>query len=348
MKNKNKVLIGALLLILIGVIMMGIASLFGGHAGFYVDGTGFHAMNSEKTPYILEKTEIDEFVNADIAVDFADITVIPSDGYYLEYKLHGNSPKPEYSVQNQKLIFNEGSQRKGLNFGTQFTFFSFGNINSDSKSYYVNLYVPKDSYYTLFNIQNDSGKVSIDSINAETLNLTVDFGALELGTFKGKNLKITADSGNMKFINIDTDKMILKNSFGEVEGGKLTCDTADIELDSGNFTIDSATIADLKMNNDFGNVTFDSIICTKGEIELESGGLELNYADVTELTLKNSFGSIDVNLSFPLSDYDYDLNTDFGKIIMEGYHGSDYETHNNKGKSIKANCDSGDIKITGK
>lgn len=352
MKNKNKVLIGALLLILAGVIMMGTAAIFGGRAGFYVDGTGFHAMKSGKEPYILEKTEIDEFVNADIAINFADITVIPSDGYYLEYKLYGNSPKPEYSVQNRKLIFNEGNQHKGLNFGTQFSFFSFGNLNFDSSSYYVNLYVPKDAYYTLVNIQNDSGKVSIDSINAETLNLTAYFGEVDLGTFKGENLKIIMDSGNMKSMDIDTEKMILKNSFGTVAGGKLTCDSADIDMDSGSFTMDSATIADLKIESAFGNVTFNSIICTKGEIELDSGSLELNNADVTKLTVNDSFGPVEINLSTQVSDYDYDLGTDFGKIVMEGYHSSgseqDYETHNNKERFIKVNCDSGDIKISGK
>ena len=68
---------------------------------------------------------------------------------------------------------------------------------------------------------------------------------------------------------------------------------------------------------------------------------------------KNAYGDITVELTGKLEDYDLSLETDYGKMSVEGaskIHGDSdeyyYENHAGKGKSVQMYCDSGDIAVT--
>ena len=64
--------------------------------------------------------KLDEFSSIDIDLNYADIKIEPSDGYYIEYQLDGADPEPALEVKNGKLRFKRKFSRRffigGLNF----------------------------------------------------------------------------------------------------------------------------------------------------------------------------------------------------------------------------------------
>lgn len=307
MKNRTKILLASLILIVSGFLITVIAVFSGGKPGFSITRKGLQSVDEIFSgQYALEKTKIESFRNADIDLDYVDFSILPSDDYYLEYRLSQNSKVMAYSVENNTFSFQEnktGTDSFEINF---FSFYPF----TESKDYYVTLYVPKDVYFTQFSLQSNCGDVWIESLNADSLTLNMDYGNLTLGSFNGKSFDLSLDSGSLYAKQITSDTFHASDAYGDL-------------------TIDEFTGKD-------------------AEITLDSGSLVIDNMNVTNLTAQNAYGNIKMTSLLPLAEYDLDLRTEFGEINATTYFASDSSQITStagKGKSISAYCDSGDVDL---
>ena len=85
MKVKNNVYLASFICIGAGAVLLILGLLLGGRPGFYIDKSGIHTANESgaDSPYIQEKMKLDEFSTIDITIQYADLEIIPSDGYYI-------------------------------------------------------------------------------------------------------------------------------------------------------------------------------------------------------------------------------------------------------------------------
>ncbi|MCH1983364.1 DUF4097 domain-containing protein [Ruminococcus sp. OA3] len=312
MKNKNRIWLISFGCIGIGIVLLIAGMMLGGRPGFYIDRTGIHSQysNSSDSPYIQEKMRLDEFSSIDIDLNYADIKIQPSDGYYLEYQLDGAGPEPEYEVKNGKLRFKEspaGGFIGGLNF---FTFSDF----SRSYDYYVILYVPADKYFKAVKLVSDDGMISTGDIRAESMDITDDYGQVSIESFKGRELSINMDDGRLKIQNLDADTVLINNEYGECEIENMKVKTLEARLDDGDFKVSKGHAANLDIDNEYGNVTL---------------GMS-EKLDAYDLDLETEYGRIEVQGYPEMSNSDDEAR---------------FKSNNGAEHKAKVRCDDGDIVI---
>lgn len=314
MKVKNKVYLASFICIGAGAVLLILGLLLGGRPGFYIDKSGIHTANESgaDSPYIQEKMKLDEFSTIDITIQYADLEIIPSDGYYIEYRLDGSEPKPALEVKNQKLSFKERTAGGFIGFN----FFSIGDIDAALSHYYVTLYVPAEKYFTKIRLENNDGDIRAEQLKAETMEITNDYGQVDLGNVQGEKLKINMDDGTLKIKSLDAAAAILYNEYGKCELGTVKSQRLEAELDDGDFSADRCSAKAIRIDNEYGNV-------------------RLGLLGKTET-------------------YEFELETEYGNIELPGYPemsvgGNDEKrirTNNSAKNKIVVNCDDGDIMIT--
>ena len=231
MKNKNKLWLISFGCIGIGLVLLLAGMLLGGRPGFYIDRTGVHSPheNRSDTPHIQEKMKLDEFSSIDIDVNYADIQIHPSDGYYIEYQLDGNDPEPTLEVKNGKLRFKEGSVNGIIGFNIA----SFSDFSRISYDYQVTLYVPSDRYFSSVKLVSEDGKIRSGHLNAGTLDIHDDYGQVEIESFQGKELNVNMDDGDFILSNGHCENLNIDNEYGNVMLGMSNqLDTYDFNLET--------------------------------------------------------------------------------------------------------------------
>lgn len=310
MINKKIMALAAVGCIGAGTVILVLGCAMGGRPGFYIDNGGVHAagsMENRKT-YVQEKIKIDEFSSVSIDLEYADLEVIPSDGYYLEYRIEGGSRSPQWNVKNQKLTFNE-IERHG--FGS---FMVWGDMD-ELENYNVKLYIPKDKKFTNVRINSGDGDVMLPDIKAATLSTRCDYGDLSIESFTGGRWDAGLDDGSLKAGFAEAQKMVIDNEYGDCILKEIKGDTVKITMDDGDLEIGSMGAKDLQVENEYGHVDITTV----------------DSWEKYDMDLLTEYGRIEL----PDGRSYYDRNDDEEK----------FRVNNGNDKKISVNCDDGDIQI---
>lgn len=343
-------------------LIAGIAILFGlaGSGIIIVQGIQAGAFplaasaGSKRRPqaWELEKTKLDKFSEISIALSYCDLSILPADGYYLEYHMDGTCEEPDYDVSGGSFHFREGETQAKYRTGFHL-FFNPGSFSYNQEPYYVNLYVPEKQYFNLLTISNDSGNVDIGDIQAENAEITADYGNLEIDSFSGKKLSIQIDSGNLKLSTAVCDTLEISNEYGNITADSFeAAQNTAIDLDSGNLQLSKLTSGQLTLSNEYGNCTINEITIENSSISMDSGTLKLYQATLGNSEINNSYGDVNLNLATDTSDYNYDLKAEYGSIRLDGKKIESnedgevyYQKDNGKKDDIRITCESGNIEI---
>lgn len=309
---------------------------------------------SERYPHAweLEKTKLEEFSEISIALSYCDLSILPSDGYYLEYRMDGTCEKPQYDVSEGRFHFQEGATRVKYRSGFHL-FFNPTAFSYNQEPYYVTLYVPKEQYFNRLTLSDESGNIEINDIQAEHAEISASYGNLEMDSFSGKKLSLQADSGNINLGTVSCDTLDISDEYGNISADSFqAADKATISLASGNLDLSSIETNCLILDNEYGNCSINEVTVARSDISMESGHLTLYQASLGNTEIKNSYGDITLGLANDVSDYNYDLKNEYGSIELsdkkikadedgEVY----YQKDNGKKDKICITCESGNIEI---
>lgn len=300
-------------------------------------------------PHTLEKTTLEEFSEISIDLDYANVSILPSDGFYLEYQLDGKSSKPDYGVSNGKFHFQEGQTKNRYLISLNL----FGNpVNQ--KPLYLNLYVPKDHYFDLLSMSIESGNLEIEQLNAEKADLSLEYGNLTLGDFTGNTLNISSESGNIDVNALTCKNLNISASYGNFTGSSVSASReGKFCLESGNLEISSLTADACSIDADYGNCSIDRFQAGNSTFSLESGCLNLKNAVLERTKVNAEYGDVTLELTDKVTDYNYDLEAEYGTVEINGKNidaKEDGTVHYQKQDSnikheISVRCESGNIKI---
>lgn len=316
MLNKKMVGLAAAGCIAAGTVILIFGCILGGRPGYFIDREGVHAAGSieNQEPYIQEKIKIDEFSSMSIDLEYADLEVIPSDDYYLEYRIEGNNIKPVWSVKNEKLTFNE---REPKGFGS---FMVWGTMPfQNDENYKVKIYIPKDKALANVRIDSDDGDVVLPDMNVKSLSTTCEYGDLSVENIKGNRWDVVINDGELKAGNVEVQKIVVDNEYGDCIFDKIKGDSAKITLDDGDLRVSSMDVRDFRVDNEYGDV----YLMTADSWE--------NY----DMDLYTEYGQI----TLPDGRSCYNRNSDEEQ----------YRVANGNNQKISVTSDDGDIQIdTGK
>lgn len=266
-------LIVAGVLIGTGIIMIAVSGMNGGMSAMCWDKQEHRivAYNQEEMQRTQNKIKIEAFDSIQISSWDANVELIPSDDYYIEYCV--SAPEDfNYSIIDGKLVFAEDNSRYlYLSWGD---LFDSAEINGDR---YVKVYYPSDADMYVVDIDLDMGSVSIDSLNIGSADIDLDMGTLVIKNSYIGSMKAELDMGSLDMenvtvsgaINAELDMgsanlmMVGKDNNGESikYGYKLETDMGNVSVNGGKY--DSGHTAYLD-----GNVMIN-ISCDMGDIELK-------------------------------------------------------------------------------
>lgn len=231
----------------------------------------FVISRGEKELYEQAKTEIDSFKEIDLDLKTANVNLIPSDNYYIEYHV-STTGDFYYKIDDGKLIVSDDNGTFfNLNFGSLGDLYSEGDENS-----YVNIYYPENTNIGDFSVNLDMGSVYIANCFIEDSQIDLDMGSLHLNDTILNCLEADLDMGTVNAVGVGvTDKMDLELDMGSANLDMITSYDGkgleygyDFLCDMGSITIDGEKYEHEKEKNgkeiikiscDMGNITFNQI-----------------------------------------------------------------------------------------
>lgn len=386
MKNRNLFFLICGLIALLGILFITAGIMLGGRLygiSYGSNGLEVRSQLNNKTVMQTGNKSLSEFQDMEVRLEYADVEVIPSDHYGIEYCLD-EKYKFTYHVENKKLIV---EQKSKYNINGNLTFFSFG-LNNDKmfSDEYVKIYIPEGSALGNTSIKNESGDIILSNLKCEELTIVDSYGNINTGTISCKTLDTKLDSGDFKFDEISADSITIKDQYGNLDGDKIFGTKINMDMESGYINISDIAADNLSIASSYGNIDIDKqnikeklaikaesgnisfkdvtakavaadnsygdLICDKmnvksADIKIESGECDLGELITDNLNVKSNYGNVILQLNGNCSDYTYDLQTEYGSIEIDGKDMGDtcIGLDNNKQKAMKISCESGNITV---
>lgn len=351
MKNKKLGITASLICVTLGIALTIAGRLMGGYPGFYIDRSGVHASGTQHTAKpVQDSITLDKFDSMEIHADYADVKLIPSDEFAVEYCVRGNNGNPVCEIKNGRLYFQEATRSQSFNLG--FFTASMG-IAIHEPQYYIKVKIPKSTKLSEAIFDIDSGDLDISSIQADSLKITDSYGDVYMDACKSQSLAIQMESGTLTLGTIDAPKAALNNEYGKLEISQATGESLTIRMESGDLKADKLIYSDMEITSDYGRAVIDDVSGKRLAIRMESGDCQIGRLDCSDTNITSDYGDISLGLPGAIDGYDLDLKTEYGDIRMDGrqkgYDSDEYDavyTGTGDGeRTITAACESGDIEL---
>lgn len=349
MKNRRFFTIASIICIGMGAVLLTAGRLMGGHAGFYVDQGGVHTAGNQNTPEpVQDFVALDEFDSIEIHADYADVELIPSDEFSVEYCLMGNRGKPVCEVKNGRFIFQE-TNHSAFNMG--FFTASFGSV-SDPVQYFVKVRLPKKSKLSEAAFDVESGNLTIPSLQADTLKIEDEYGDVSIDSYKGDSLHILLESGSLFLGTVDAAQTELANEYGNIVITQAFGERLDVRMESCDLKAGRLDFSDTGISNDYGNVEMKEAAGTRLTVEMESCDCKIDQMDFSNAEITASYGDICLGLPGETDDYGLNLKTEYGDIRVGNQKIGDgdgdqavFTTAKDSKKKVTVSCEDGNIQI---
>ena len=176
--------------------------------------------------FVSEKKAIKDISSVNINCSYADIEVIASDGFYLEYDFYYVTEEPELTIEDGALHFDD----TGMNQGS----YSI----SQKESNYIKLYIPTSVKFDELNLYTSSGDISAGSFMANAMTIENSYGDVILTHAMIKDGTIKLSSGILKVEDVGAENLRLENSYGDINVANLNQGDYTMKADHTSFTVD--------------------------------------------------------------------------------------------------------------
>ena len=294
--------LAGLVLVLAGGAVFGVGMIFAKgdlKALSHLKSVEYTYAESAENP--IESIEIDYDCDADIYVDFSDTAEKVSVQYAgLQTKRNKPASKLTLSDANGALKIVERTKLVGKLNG-----FSFATQTK------VVVTLPSDRTYSLV-LDMDTGDITLKgNANVKNLRLSTDTGDIDT-----ENAVITCEGG----MEIDVDT-------GDVELGTFTTKSLIIESDTGDINLKNGTASEkIELSTDTGDMEIEGLLTAKEiVIETDTGDCETDGGclDADVIRLEADTGDIEVNLAGLQSDYAIYVDKDTGECNVSSQEGGE-------------------------
>ena len=395
MKAGNKFVIVSAGMIGVGILLSCAGYLMGGRvwgiglgtAGVRVNSPNLMHDGGKVITYVEETENLEAFHSMDIAMEYGNVSIIPSDHYGIEYCVDSRYDfTPE--VVNGCLVAKETDIAR---YYDQWVFWGIGGssvLPGGQKDEYIKVYVPEETEFTTVKVYADFGEVECSGIKGDKLELDADFGDMSLSDMKGTETTLLAGGGKLELTGFAGETLTICNEFGDVnmenvestksvnvtmESGRLKAErmqtgeltvvqefgdvilenvivggASDMRSESGGITLEQYETDSLIVNCDFGDVDGKEVAATTGNFTLESGACEIDWTKINTLTVESEFGDVKLTLPESVENYNFELETEFGDVRVDrADEGEHYHASVAGTDSVVVYCESGSIHIKG-
>ena len=296
MKNKGLTifLIVLLSIIVIGIIALLIAVLFGNVKLFNMNIASFKKAQKVSDKLVFEETYNLDFGRIDVDVEAGNI-----------YIKESSDEEVKVVVYNEKDIDVNANGDLSLKVEAEDCIGFCINM----KVAKVEIYLPKD-YEKTINIKNNYGDIEIENFAKATIDIEEDCG--DIFVAQADKLKLEIDAGDVEVQKVEFAE--IKSSAGNVDVGTV----ADVRIDNdlGDINIDAVT-SFLDLESDCGDIKVNNIDLKEDSyIKQDLGDVEIGTTNEIYFDAETDLGDVDVRNNYQNSDTTLKIENDCGDITV--------------------------------
>ncbi len=298
-KNKIIVIVSCTMMV-IGLFIYGMGYAMGGRVvglSFNNHGINLNVSNHQLEIISTEQKEdtLDSFTNIDIAIDYSDITIVPSDHFGISYTTNtyntGNkNPILDYEVKNNTLYLTT-SQYSKVNITV------FGTSMMKHIDHIITIYVPEDTELDSLKANIDSGAITCNNFSAKNVDIKAKYGTLDLESMDivTANLKLPSESGNIKDCSFESLTLRAEYKGLYMENVQVAQETI-FDFNSMNFELRNSIFNTLDYNSEYGSLIMKNVNVA-GDVTMDSDSLrfDLSNSKFGNFKYKTEYGYIDMD-----------------------------------------------------
>ncbi len=267
----------------------------------------------DMTHFYSEKVAIDELQALDITSNYANLEIIASDDFYMEYSYYYINNEPILSIEDHKLTFSD----QKINTGSY-------SIHTKHENY-LKIYIPTLSEFETIQIDKSSGSCSIGSVKVKEMDISNQYGETILSGSVIDQLDLEESSGEILIENTSIRLAKIVNTYGEVVLNTINSqeepgESLKLTLSSGKLSLDQVFSKESSIKNTYGEVEIKDSGLEKLDTKLSSGNLMIDRTEVETLSVENTYGLVKLNLLGKEEDYRFDIESEYGNVEIGDSH----------------------------
>lgn len=331
-------------LLIVGVILIGVG-IMGGMDARRITST-FNQSEAYGDPIYYTQSEIIDHLVIDVAVKHIDISFSESESLKLTYYSHTDDI---WEIEeNLGVLTITQTQKVRLLIG-----FNFGFVSRELLTLKVEI---PQQWVLDYDLKTKTGDIKLTGmfldpilmsrLLAKTINLESDTGHIEVTNMSTSSLELKTDTGDIAILNmLVIENIIATNSTGVIHFEDSFAQEVDIFGSTGRIEVENLHVLSLNINSDTGQVIIkDSEVESQIVVRLSTGRIGLFNVSAVTYELKTNTGDVEVEL-LSLLDTRFDLNTNTGKIMIDGINQGDRHLTTTGSISLNAETGTGNIYI---
>lgn len=256
-----------------------------------------------------------------------------------------DSTSEEYLIYSKKL-----HAFKNINVETDLN--SIEIIPSDQ--YKLDLKYKKDHINIKYKIENETLSIKEEKIKSDTYNLEYYKKNKDSSIriyipkeSKLNNLSASSNISNIHLNELNVDNMDLSCDTGNINIDKCKVEKLNIITATGSINVNELDSLDSKFKSNMGNINIlNSIIKENLELSNNLGHTKFKGKILGNINVSNNLGNIELDIDKNEAEYNYNLKTDSGNIIINDEVKSRKFIKNNKSEfNMNLKCNSGNINL---
>ena len=290
-----------------GILAVSTYAISGGNIGVYYQNGAFNSFKKERGSATTQTVEFSDIHSIAIDSDVGKIKIIPGEtGGKFIVNYSYPSKGATVSCSADGGIIKFTSIYREQISGSTFTLFSLEPL--ESNYYGVTITYPQDTVFSAIHIVSSLDNINIEQVEADKIDIKSDLGQIYCDNIVTKSFNSDTEVGNTRIVNSRLGK-------------------AEIETNLGEITADNITTSSLDISSEAGNIKVAGALSGKTEIE-------------------NGLGNISVESTLPRTDYNLDLEVEFGIMKLDGQHESNrIKEHNGAENTMQLQGDAGNISL---
>ncbi|MBC8546421.1 DUF4097 family beta strand repeat protein [Clostridiaceae bacterium NSJ-31] len=320
MKKSTKVVLGisAGLILLGGVLAAAGYAMAGGNIGvYYSNGQLYH--NGRAGAVVSRTVETGRFTSLDITADLAGVKMIASDHYGVEYRLATAGREPVCRVTGDgALYFDQSGDWDGG--GGSINLFGWrGRGWKDAGEQYLHIYYPADVEFDQVKIEVGAGDLKLKDLAVKgKVELEVNLGELTVENVTTGLLDAETNAGGARLSGVRARTLSVESDLGSIELDNVTAEQTTVSASSGSTAISGGSLGKTELDSNFGEIKVKGAKTGELSVDCDSGSIDLEGEFAGNIEVSSDFGSVSLRSSLPASDYNLDLQTDFGSVRLDG------------------------------
>lgn len=206
-------------------------------------------------------------------------------------------------------------------------------------------------------IKMSSGDGIFENLDVKRLEIRDEYGDLTIKGITGQemeSLTLKLSSGDLEMDTLNIQTLDVKDEYGGIDLDNVTAGTANIQLSSGDLDMRNVTAQQMDIDNEYGDIEARDFKSGALSVKLSSGDCTIKGSIDGDAEIESEYGGASLTLAERRESYNLRLNTDYGKIRVDGERivnedGEDeksLEEDNKAQRRLGIACDSGDINVT--